>query len=72
MLQSRLSAENAALRNQLRNITAYVNNKIMPGAGRNTTSRDAKAFADSMDMYKAVNYDVVTGDLMAGLGTAGE
>lgn len=72
MLRSQIQAENSALRNQLRNLTAYINNKIMPGSQRNTTSRDAQCFSESVDFSKAVNIDLGTGDLMAGIGQAGE
>ena len=60
------------VRNQLRNLTAYVINKIQPGAQRNCTSRDAKALNESVDFSQSTNYDTLSSsDTIAGVSVAG-
>lgn len=72
MISKRLTAENSIVRNQLRNLTNYVVNKIQPGAQRNCTSRDAKALGESTDFSMCTNYDVLnSGDVISGVSQAG-
>lgn len=72
MIRARLTAENSIVRNELRNLTAYVMNKIQPGLQRNCTSRDAKALNESTDFSQATNYDVLSAnDVIMGVSVAG-
>jgi hypothetical protein len=73
MITPNIRPENTAMRNFLRNITGYIIGKTLPGNQRITTTRDARAMIDSVDMYSCVNYDVITVDSnIAGVSSVGE
>lgn len=65
------SAQNPSHRNLLRNLSNYTINKMFPGAQRNTTMRDSKAFAEDASYGQSINYDSINSNLMGGVSSAG-
>jgi len=67
-----MRAENFKVRNQLRNLSAYVLNKMFPGSQRNNTARDAKAFTEHSDFYQSTAIQQLGTAPMVGVNRAGE
>lgn len=65
-------AESFKMRNFYRNLKMSAVNSMFPGSQRNTTSRDAKAFSESINFSQSTNVNDLTNSLMAGIATAGE
>lgn len=69
-IRGRTTNNSSSERNQLSYVTNYVLNKMFPGSQRNCTTLDSMALTDSNTISKAVNYDIISANLLVGTAKA--